>query len=187
METTATQYSGIEIFYLVCAAIGGVLLLVRLVLQFIGADGDADAPDFDAHHLDADASLKLLSLHGLTSFLMMFGLVGFALYRESNSGFVLSLLGALAAGAVSFWIIGKLFAWITRLQSSGTLSLDDAVGCEGEVYLTIPKDGTGKVNIRFSNRLREHDAVSKEGEELKTGERIKVLQVRGSTLVVGRN
>jgi len=187
METATASFSGIEIFYLICAVIGGILLLVRLILQFVGAGDHGDVHDFDAHHLDADASLKLLSLHGLTSFLMMFGLVGFALIRESGAGTLLSLLGALVAGALSFWIIGKLFAWIVRLQSSGTLSLEDAVGCQGEVYLRIPRDGTGKVSIRFADRLREYDAVSEGGEALRTGERIKVLKVRGNTLVVGRD
>lgn len=187
METAATSLSGIEIFYLICAVIGGILLLVRLVLQFLGAGDHGDVHDFDAHHLDADASLKLLSLHGLTSFLMMFGLVGFALTRESGAGTLLSLLGALLAGAVSFWVIGKLFAWIVRLQSSGTVSLDEAVGCQGEVYLSIPKDGTGKVTVRFADRLREYDAVSESGDALRTGERIKVVKVRGNTLVVERD
>jgi len=185
METVASDLSGIEIFFLICALVGGVLLVVRFVMQIVGADGAGDGSGLEAHHLDADASPKLLSVHGLTAFLMMFGRGGFALYRQSEAGTVLSLVGALAAGLASFWIIGRLFVWIARLQSSGTVSLEDAVGCTGEVYMTIPRQGTGRVTVRYKDRLREHDAVSREDRDLKTGERIKVLGVRGSALVVG--
>lgn len=187
MENVFSSLNGIEVFFLICAGVGGILLVVRLILQFLGAaDGDLGGHDFDVHHLDADASLKLLSLHGLTAFLLMFGLVGLALSWQSGAGTLISILGAFVAGLISFWIISKLFSSMNKLQSSGTMSLEQAVGCEGEVYLTIPKQGTGKVIIRFSNRLREYDASSEEDGDLKTGERIKVLRVSGNTLVVGR-
>ncbi len=186
MDTTTTNLCGLEWFFLICASTGGILLAIRLVLQFVGADGHGDGPDFDAHHMDGDVSLKFLSLHGLTSFLLMFGLVGFALFRQNNVGSWLSIVGALAAGLASFWIIGKLFVYINKLQSSGTLSLEEAIGCEGEVYLTIPEHGTGRVIIHHNNRLREYDAISELEEALPTGERIIVLHVKGATLVVGR-
>lgn len=193
-----SNLAGLEIFFLACAAVGGVFVLIRLVTQFLGGDtdGDVDAgadihadagADVDAHHADSDIGFKFLSLHGLTSFFLMFGLTGFALFRQSNAGHLVSILGAMAAGFASVWIIGKLFEMIGKLQSSGTVPLKSAIGCEGSVYLTIPSGGTGKIMITVNNRLREFSAASKDQAELKTGVPVRVVSVSGDKLVVERS
>jgi hypothetical protein len=195
-----SNLAGLEVFFLACAAIGGVFVLIRLVTQFMGGDtdGGADAgggvdvhvdtgPDVDAHHADSDVGFKFLSLHGLTSFFLMFGLTGFALFRQSDAGHLVSILGAMAAGFASVWIIGKLFEMTGRLQSSGTVPLKNAIGCEGSVYLTIPAGGPGKVMITVSNRLREFDAVSGDRAELKTGVPVRVTALSGDKLVVEKS
>jgi len=190
-----SNLAGLEIFFLACAAIGGVFVLIRLVTQFMGGDVDSSAdggadihidagPDVDAHHADSDVGFKFLSLHGLTSFFLMFGLTGFALFRQSEAGHLVSILGAMAAGFASVWIIGKLFEMTGKLQSSGTVPLKNTIGCEGSVYLTIPAGGTGKVMITVSNRLREFDAMSRDRAELKTGVPVRVISLNGDKLVV---
>lgn len=189
-----SNLAGLEVFFLFCAAVGGFFVLVRLVMQFMGVDHDTDptidAPvdvDLDAQHVDSDLGFKFLSLHGLTAFFMMFGLVGFALFRQSNMGHLLSIVGAMAAGFASVWVIGKLFAAVGRLQSSGTVPLKNAIGCEGSVYLTIPPRGTGKVMVTVSNRLREFDATTKDEAGLKTGTPVRVVAMSGDKLVVEKS
>jgi membrane protein implicated in regulation of membrane protease activity len=113
----------------------------------------------------------------------MFGVVGFTLYRNASVGIALALVGALAAGSLSVWIIHKMFRAMLRLQSSGTVSMFAAVGSEGSVYLTVGKDG-GRVQINFANRLREFEAVSADGSTLPTGTAIRVQSVEANTLVV---
>ena len=81
----------------------------------------------------------------------------------------------------------SIFNIFNSLQSSGTLDTKQAIGSTGQVYLTIPDKGIGKVTISFQNRLREFDATSFEGEELKTGQPIKVVRVDGNILVVQKN
>ena len=148
MKSLFAQFNGLEMLFLICAIIGGIFVSIRLVMQLIGIDhdggGDFDTGghDFDTGHTDSDIGFKVLSLHGLTSFLMMFGLVGLALYGQSGMGSFISIVGAFAAGLVSVWIIKKLFALILKLQSSGTISSDSTVGSKGKVYLTIPGNGT---------------------------------------------
>jgi len=184
--------NGLEIFFLICATTGGILFLVKLIMQFVGADHDVDHGDGDIGHADSpsdahadsDISFKVLSLHGITSFFMMFGLVGFALYRESRVGALLAILGAMAAGGASVWVIAKLFSTMFKLQSSGTLDIMSTVGTEGKVYLTIPAKGQGAVMVSVKNRLREFDAVSQDKQEIKSGERIRVVWVNGNILVV---
>jgi membrane protein implicated in regulation of membrane protease activity len=187
MSGAATGLTGLELFFLISAVIGGGLFIVRFVIQLIGGDAvdtEIDTGHADATHADADASFKLLTLQGLTAFFMMFGLVGFALLRENRAGNGVALAAATAAGLGTVWIIGRIFSAVRKLQSSGTVDNANAVGEEGTVYLTIRSAGGGKVQVPVKGRLREFEAVAQSGEELKTGERIKVVGVNGSVLVV---
>ncbi len=184
-----SQYNGVELFFLCCATIGGFFVLIRFVLLFVGIDHGADGDisggaDFDGHHTDSDIGFKLLSLQGITSFLMMFGLVGMALYNQSNMGIAISMAGAIIAGLGSVWIIAKMFSVVIKLQSSGTIPIDSAVGAQGKVYLTIPPNGSGRVLIKVRNSLREYDAVSQDNSQIDTGIPIRVVWVDGNVLVV---
>jgi hypothetical protein len=82
MENAFSNYNSLEIFFVVCAVAGGFFVLVKLFLQVTGAGMETDAGagvdtpfDVNGHHADSDAGFKFLSLHGLSSFFMMFGLV----------------------------------------------------------------------------------------------------------------
>ncbi len=192
MGSFFSTLNGLEIFFLVCAVTGGSLFLIKLILQLAGGDhgfdhGDGDIGHGDAStdsHADSDASFKVFSLHGITSFFMMFGLVGFAFYRESHVGAIPSIAGAFAAGSATVWVIAKLFSAMYGLQSSGTLDITSAVGSEGTVYLTIPANGAGAVMVGVKNRTREFNAVAQDKQEIKSGERIRVVWVNGNILVV---
>ncbi|MDD2337274.1 MAG: NfeD family protein [Geobacteraceae bacterium] len=189
MTTVFSDFNGLEMFFVACAIIGGLFVLIKLVLQFIGSDADTDVGvdgdiGIDAGHADSDVGFRALSLQGLSAFFMMFGLVGLALYRQSQMGVVISTVGAVVAGLASVWVIGKIFQGAARLQSSGTLHTADAVGCSGTVYLTIPERGTGRVSLNFKNHLREFDAIEINGAEVPTGTPVRVVQVRASVLVV---
>ncbi|MCP4689591.1 MAG: hypothetical protein GY859_16175 [Desulfobacterales bacterium] len=185
------DFNTLETFFVICALIGGLFVIFRLVMQFVGL-GHHEISDFDAHghdmdaagHTDSDFGFKILSLNSFTSFLMMFGLVGLALYRQSHMGGILSLAGAIAAGMGSVWVIGKMFLFVNKLQSSGTISIDSAVGARGKVYMTIPKEGVGRVLINISDRLREYDAATNEEDDIPTGTPIRVIWIDGDVLVV---
>jgi len=190
MRSLFAAFNGIETFFLICAIVGGLFVLFRLFMMLIGMDHDghgdfsSDGHDFSDHHSDSDIGFKLLSLHGLTSFFMMFGLVGLALYRQSRVGTLVSMVGAVVAGLVSVWIIKKLFGLVVKLQSSGTITIEKAVGAQGKVYLTIPANGTGRVLVKVQNSLREFDASSQGDEEIASDTPIRVVWVDGNVLVV---
>lgn len=179
--------SGLDLAFKVCAVFGGALFVVRLVLQFFtGMDGsDADAPvDGGADISGTDASFRLLSMQGITAFFMIFGLAGLALL-QSGVGPMPAVIGAVVGGSIAVWVVAKIFTGMKKLQSGGgTLNLQNAVGREGTVYLTIPANGAGKVSVVVQNRLGEFEATSESGEELKTGTSIRVVGVTGDKVLV---
>lgn len=164
--------------------------MIRFILMVFGldhgADGDlnVDSPGIDDHHADSDVGFKLLSLQGITSFLLMFGLVGLALYRQNGLGVLIAISGALAAGMASVMAIAKIFSMVNKLQSSGTINIENAVGMQGKVYMTIPENGRGRVLVTVQNSLREYDAASFDNGTISSGAPIRVVWVDGNVLVV---
>ncbi len=199
MLTWFAALNAFEKVFLMCALVGGLLFAVRLVMMFVGG-GDTDGADIadgagggdvhadvqaDGHQaVDADAAFKLLSFQGITAFFMMFGLVGLAMSRGSGLHYLISLGGALAAGLLTVWVTDRLFRSFSKLQSSGTLNLKNAVGQEGKVYLTIKPDEPGKVQVTIQGRLMTLDAVGKDGAHIATDARVKVVELQGTNQLV---
>jgi len=204
--------NSLEMVFLACATVGGLLFLARFVLMFVvgahgdstgadaggtdlhggGADvdaGSADASGGSADHAhDADVTFKFLSLQGITAFFMMFGLVGLAMSRGSNLHFLFSIAGGLVAGVLTVWILDRLFRLFGRMQHSGTVDLRNAVGQEGRVYMRITEKEPGKIQISIQGRLMTLDAVAADGKAIMTDEPVKVMSIRsGSMLVVERS
>lgn len=171
------SHNGLEQLFLLSAIVGGLILILRLVLMIAGLDHHGDL------HIDSDAGFQSLTIQGISAFFTMFGVVGYMLHHNAVVGLTLALVGAVAAGVFSMWLIHKVFRAMLGLQSSGTVSLFAAVGSEGAVYLTVGKDG-GRVQINFANRLREFEAISADGSTLPTGTPIRVQSVTANTLVV---
>jgi hypothetical protein len=197
----------LEKIYLMCAVFGGAFFVLRTILMLSGIghedagmdmDADADAGDFDhdSHHLedvdhgdhgDHDAGLRLLTLQGLTAFIMMFGATGFAFSRGSFLGNVMTFIVGAAAGLFAMWLVAKGFALMRSMQSIGTMRFSDAIGEEGSVYLTIPAEGIGKIQVMISGRLMVVDAVSQDNVELKTGARVCVSEITSGGILAVRS
>ena len=180
---------GVQTLFAVCAVIGGILLVFRMIAMFAGVDhAGADlhvGADVDGgvHH-GTDWAFKIFTIQSLSAFLTLFGLVGLLVYPEF--GTPVAIGGGIAAGIVAAQATEFLVRAMLSLQSSGSLTLADAVGAEGTVYLTVDPDNGGTVQVTVSGRLREYEAVSANGERLETGVPIRVIKADGNALVVKR-
>ena len=199
MNEYFSQYSAVEFFFLICVVVGGFFVLVKFIMLFLGMDHDVPhdfdmgghdldigGHDIDTQHADSDVGFHILSLLGISSFLLMFGLVGLAMYRQSHLGMLISLIGAILAGCASVWVIGKIFLLFSKAKSSGTITIDSTIGAQGKIYMRIPDNGTGRVLINVKNCLREYDATSIDSKAIATGTPIRVVWVDGNLLVVER-
>jgi len=203
------ELTTLEKVFAVMAVVTSLLFLIQLIMMLLGG-GDTDAhadvdvggtdADVDMHvdadpsgahaelaHTDADVAFQVISVQGTVAFFMMLGWVGLATSRSAGYGPALSIGLGAAAGIVANLVFAKVFQFFKRMQSSGTLDLRNAVGQEGEVYLTIKADEPGKIRVAVQERLSVFDAVSDDGSEIPTGTRVVVVRVvKGSTMVVKR-
>ena len=175
---------GFDLVFGISALVGGLLFLLWFVLLMIGgAASDLFDGLFDIQIGDTDLSFKALTFQGLSSFLMMFGLIGLMI-SEMDAPRVLSILGGLGAGGLSMWMVSKLFDTFKELEQDQTMDLDNATGSTGTVYLRIPSSGEGQIQITFQGAMRTMDAISADGVEIPTGTLIQVVDNVADTLRV---
>ena len=174
--------------FLCCAIVGGGLFLLRSIMMVIGMGGGDDQADGegggDVSHGDTSVvALKLLTIHGMTAFLLMFGLIGYLMLLNGNELWLTNIMASLA-GLVTLVIIAKIFQSSRKLQSDGTIYPRDIVGIEGTIYLTIRPGEIGKVQLTVRNALKVFDARAKDpAVEIKTGQRVKVIEAADVLLV----
>ena len=169
----ATSLTGLPFVYGICALVGGVLFLIIMALMFIGIEFDLDALADGSGHV---------SLHGISGFFTLFGLVG--LYLDSQGhGIVVSSMGGIGAGGVMFLAVSRIIMAMRNLESSGNITVDQTVGARGSVYAEILPGESGAVTIFIDDRERRYDAVTDEPAGLKTGDLIQVKEVISGSLL----
>lgn len=132
-------------------------------------DGDVDfdkVPDsFD--HSDA-WFVGIVTFRSLVAAVTVFGLTGLAASKHLPPEKTIAL--AVLAGVGMLYLVGWSFKQLYKLQSDGTVRIQDTVGCPAVVYLSIPgqHEGAGKVTVKVAERTMEYRAMTN-GDSLKTG------------------
>ena len=187
-----------ETVYLVCAAVGGTLIVCQFLVTLLGLGGhdsvDAGGHDVSMGH-DVGGShevghgtepawfFSMLTFRTLTAAAAFFGLAGLAAINAELEP-IPTLAIALAAGFCALAIVGWLMRMLTQFNVDGSSRIGHALGARGTVYLPIPskKSGVGKVLISVLNRTLEYKAITSQ-EQLAAGAKIVVVAVIGPDTV----
>jgi hypothetical protein len=140
--------------------------------------GDLGHADLDHGHTDSGAAFKWLSVQGVAAFFMGFGWGGLGALRGAGWGMTGAVACGLVAGLAMVWLLGLMLKAMSDLQSSGTITIDAAMGAAGVVYVSVPGHGSGRgqVQVVLGQRQRIYDAVT-DGEALPTRSRVRVVAV----------
>ena len=193
-------WNGLELAQQIFALIAipsTVILVLQTVLMLIGIGGDNSPDDIDtdgdgipdsdaSDAASADDGLSLFSVRGILSMLCITGWMGVALL-ETNLPDWAAILIAVAAGVATLVGIAFLMKAIYGLQSSGNIDISNAIGKVAQIYIPIPAGGagSGKVTLTLQDQFCEYSAITTAGEELKTGNYVRVVAVSdGGVLVV---
>lgn len=177
-----------EKIYLFIAVPASLILLIQTSLTFLGLSGEIDA-DIDGNgdvNGTGESGLTLFSVRNLVAFFTFFGWGGLWL-RSMGVAPVFTVLGSIFLGMLFMLISMGLFLLVSKMQRSGNIDLNNAIGKLGEVYIPIPgnRKHTGKVNIIIQGALREVEAFTDDLEDLKTGSTVQVIAVEsGARLIV---
>ncbi len=146
-------------------------------------DGAPDVSDTGGGALAA-FGLRLISLRSIIAFLAIGGWVGYTLCYSLD--WYYSLIVALVCGFAAACGMAGAMLGMEKMQSSGNLNPQNAVGKIGTVYLTVPpaRQGHGKVNVLIQERYTEYEAVTDDGDPLPTAAEIKVLKHIGANVLL---
>ena len=184
--------SALEKVFLFCAVLGGFFFIIQTVMSFLVGDSGGDGADScdttdSGDSSGTEVSFKLLTVQGLTAFFLFGGLAGLATSSQGGAGSLLASLAAVVVGVAGMFGSAWLVKTLLGLQSTGTLDINNTVGCEGTVYLSLKPGVGGQVQIEVQKALRIFDAVCEEPEPVATGSRVRVVRISGeNTLVVER-
>lgn len=176
------------------AMLGTTIFIVRLVLMLAGAHhggGFHDVHAADPHaadHSDSTGAFKAITFQTIMAFAMGFGWGGLAARHAMHLSFASSAFVGIACGIAMAWILAILMKAMSDLQASGNIPIHEAIGREGEVYVSLPRNGEGRgqVKLVIAERLRIFNAIS-ESEPLPTQSRVRVVRVNpDNTLSVTR-
>jgi membrane protein implicated in regulation of membrane protease activity len=199
-------------FFLICAVVGGTVLICQFVLTLVGLGGDHVALGDVAHDFSGDVGhdvhiggdhgaessghdaqghhgsswlFAVISFRTLVAAATFFGLAGLAA-RSAGQNVGVQLLLAGAAGVAAMYGVHWMVRMMGQLGEDGTVRIRQALGKEGTVYIPIPpaKAQAGKIQLKLQNRLVEYEAVTSSPEKLATGTKVRVVGITGGTLEV---
>jgi len=186
--------------FILCAVVGGTVLVCQFVLTLVGLGGDSfdlidDMPDGDmadvgdleaGEHHGSTFMFGIISFKTLIAASTFFGLSGMVAHTGGLAPFM-QLLIATVCGGVALVVVHWLMRMLFNLGQSGTLQISNTLGKTATVYIPIPgaNAGMGKVQIKVQDRLAEFAATTSAGDKLITGAKVVVVDViDGSTLHV---
>jgi hypothetical protein len=175
--TTFQRCPQLSTLFLVCAIIGGTVLVLQLVLGLIGIG--TDTLDFGGDPSAGSDALHLLSARSIAAAFGFFGIAGLAALALGAPP-VIAPLPALLAGGGAAVGTALLLRGLGRLEDDGTVVLERALGEPATVYLRIPGNnaGSGRVLLTLQDRTVECEAVTAL-DELPTGTAVIVVDIVG--------
>lgn len=166
------------------ALITSALFVIQVALTFIGlGHGDVDA-DFQAADATPDGGLEgvdgamqIFTVRNVINFLLGVSWGGVCLWDVIPSRVLLAVVSVFI-GLCFVGLFLLLYRQMMRLQASGNIRIESAVGEVCQVYLRIPsgRSGAGKVQISFSGSVQEV-AAQTDGKSLASGTRVRVVSV----------
>ena len=165
------------------------ILFLQLVATLFGMDSgeggmDVDMDgDIDVEDTDSASNFQFLTFRNVIIFFTMFSWTGIVC-RENGLTNGWSAAIAVAVGLFMMFVVSSMFYAMSKLQQDNTPQPKSAIGKTAEVYLTIPENGTGKITVSIGGSTREYQARAKDNKTFKTGDSVKVVEMRNNEFIV---
>ncbi|MXX55174.1 MAG: hypothetical protein F4205_15850 [Gemmatimonadetes bacterium] len=179
--------------YIFSLVVGGGLLALNLLGDFLDSDVDADAGidlDGDADAISGGSEIaKLLSLRSLVYALFGFGGAGLVLHLIwAGAQPVLTALIAGGMGLGSGALVSTVFGYLKRTEAGEIQGERALVGLSGKIVMAIADGETGAVRIRSGERQYQMraraDLPSGAAQALEAGRAIVVVDVKDGVALV---
>ena len=163
-----------------------LIMLIQTILLLVGFGGEADTDGddvFETNDMEGDG-LALFSVRGIVSMLTVFGWAGVAFWDLMSP--LPAILLATALGLLTLFGMAYLMRAVSKLQASGNIDVENAVGKVAKVYIPIPPagKGTGKVTVTLQEKYSELSAITTSEQKIATGSFVRVVAVDGTGILL---
>lgn len=164
---------------------GGLLIILLLLSMLGGLDLDAElevgGTDTDTDTGGLGILKSILTFVSVSSWVIKVLLAG-------NQSPILAVGIGFIVGSLAILLLSLLIKSILRNDENVNWELQDALFKTGEVYLRIPGSQTpGIVHVKINGAMREIKAVSRDNEEIATGEQVRILAVEDRRVIVEKD
>ena len=176
---------------LIYAAIGAFGLLFLLVMLFVGdffgGEHDLHVGDMGGHDGAHDASSEggpsIFSARIMASFIAAFGFGG-AIARYLGLSHPASSGAGIVSGAILATLVYQFAKILYGQQASSEVKMATLIGMTAEVAIPIPAGGLGQITLAAAGERSMHIARSKDGRAIAQGAAVRILELRGDSVVV---
>lgn len=165
-----------------------LIFILQTALSFIGSE-TSGIPEFDSD-IDAspesDSHFQYFSLRNLINFLIGFSWTGIAFYPVI-SFLPLLIIMSMGVGIGFVYLYFFLIKQLLKLTENNKFKIQSILFKNGEVYLTIPPNRTGKGKILISSNgaIHELEAMTDNEQEIPNNAQITVVDIEeGNILIV---
>lgn len=201
MQSWWDALTAIEKLFWFIAIPFSIIFVIQMILTFIGIGGGATDPGVDMPGMHTDVPLNgpdithsnedsgpgfsFFTIRNFIAFFTIFSWSGLA-FTHAGYSVLLTVLWSVLIGLIAILLITSLFYFAMNLTSSGNISVKNAIGATGKVYLPIKanKAGIGKVHVTFQGSVREMQAITNEIADLPTNTIIRVTAVADENILV---
>ena len=158
---------------------------LQMVLSlFAGGDHPDNVVDVDVE-TDHGIAFQFLTVKNMVGFFTIFSWTGIACTYAGWST-AMSLITATLSGLAMMTMMAGIFYMMSKMNTSGTMKTQEAVGKTGEVYLTIPakRSNIGKIQIMVGGLIRTLDAMTDDEENISTGRQAKVSAILDNNILL---
>ncbi len=178
-----------------------VIFLIQMVLSFTGIGGGATDPGADIPDIDTDISstghdishsnedagpgFSFFTIRNFIAFFTVFSWSGLA-FNNAGVSMGLTIILSVLLGVLAMVIISSLFYFTSKMADNGNVSVKNAIGATGKVYLPIKanKGNVGKVLVTFQGSIREMQAITMQDKDLSTNMIIKVTGFADENILI---
>lgn len=167
-----------EQIYWAMAIPSTLLMVVILLMTFIGG-GVEEVADVDTTiESDTGVGFQFFTIKGMIGFFTLFSWSGIACIN-AGLGIFTTVVISFICGLAMMFLLAVLFYMMSKLVESGTLSLKNAVGRIGEVYLPVKsgRANIGQVQINVQGSVRTLQAMTDDAEDMPVGTVIEVKSI----------
>lgn len=147
-----------------------------------GVEGHVIGVEGGGHEMPGASVFNTITISTFIGFFGIGGLIAVWGFGQGALGsLAIAVPSAAIMAALEFLLYVKVFV---KAQASSEATLSEILGCEAEVTASIPGERVGQIAYVIKGSRYTAHAASADGEDIPRGTRVRVVNIRGNTLMV---